>query len=48
VRVQVDPNNAALGRLEELCKNEITMGKSTIADEVDWNVFMRLDDAAVK
>jgi len=45
----VDPGNQALLRLEEIVKgNEITTGLSTIRDEKEWNVFMRLDSEAVK
>ncbi|KIM32041.1 hypothetical protein M408DRAFT_15014 [Serendipita vermifera MAFF 305830] len=44
----VDPSNDALSRLQQLCdSNEITTGKSTIGDEKEWNVFMRLDSEPV-
>ena len=43
-----DPDNSALARLEKLCKeNEVTTGLSTIADEKEWNVFMRLESQPV-
>jgi hydroxyacylglutathione hydrolase len=44
----VDPENKALDRLGELVKNKITTGRSTIGDEKDWNVFMRLETDAIK
>ncbi|KAG8837988.1 Cytoplasmic glyoxalase II [Serendipita sp. 411] len=45
----VEPMNDALSRLEQLCdSNEITTGKSTIGDEKQWNVFMRLDIPAIR
>jgi len=45
----VDPDNEALERLATLCAdNEITQGRSTIADEKEWNVFMRLDSPAIR
>lgn len=43
-----DPDNSALARLEKLCEeNEVTTGRSTIGDEKQWNVFMRLDSQPV-
>ncbi|GHJ87202.1 hypothetical protein NliqN6_3604 [Naganishia liquefaciens] len=46
----VDPDNKDIERLLELEKNSdgCTTGKSTIADELTWNVFMRLDAPAVQ
>jgi hydroxyacylglutathione hydrolase len=45
----VDPSNGALSQLEELCdSNEITAGKSTLRDEREWNIFMRLDSESVQ
>ncbi|PVF92126.1 Metallo-hydrolase/oxidoreductase [Serendipita vermifera] len=45
----VDAENEAVSRLQSLCdSNKITTGKSTIGDEKEWNVFMRLDSEAVK
>ncbi|KAG8812529.1 Cytoplasmic glyoxalase II [Serendipita sp. 399] len=45
----VEPLNEGLSRLEELCdSNEITAGKSTVGDEKQWNVFMRLDNTAIR
>lgn len=39
----IEPNSPGTKRLRELVtNNKITTGKSTIADEKDWNVFMRL------
>lgn len=45
----VDPSNAGIARLGKLAEeNQVTAGLSTIGDEKEWNVFMRLDSAAVK
>ncbi|KAJ3728752.1 Metallo-hydrolase/oxidoreductase [Lentinula raphanica] len=45
----IEPENKALTRLDELLRsNEITTGLTTIGDEKEWNVFMRLGDATVK
>ncbi|KAL7420517.1 Cytoplasmic glyoxalase II [Cryptotrichosporon argae] len=45
----VEPANAALRDLYERAKkDDCTTGKSTIADEKAWNVFMRLDSAEAK
>jgi len=45
----IEPNNTALPRLQALLDaDKIATGKSTIGDEKDWNVFMRLDSSAVK
>ena len=39
----IEPNSTGTKRLRELVtNNKITTGKSTIKDEKDWNVFMRL------
>jgi len=39
----VDPDNKALARLQEIVDSKkITQGYGTIADEKEWNVFMRL------
>jgi hydroxyacylglutathione hydrolase len=44
----VDPDNQAIKRLQKLqSENVITTGKTTIGDEKEWNVFMRLDSPAV-
>lgn len=44
----IDPKNPAMERLQKLTENEITTGRSTIADEKEWNVFMRLGSGAVR
>jgi len=45
----VDPENEAIQRLQRIAKEESsTTGKSTIADEKKWNVFMRLDSDAIQ
>ncbi|OBZ75643.1 putative hydroxyacylglutathione hydrolase C13B11.03c [Grifola frondosa] len=45
----VDPENPALARLEGIVhKNKITTGLTTIADEKQWNPFMRLDSASIQ
>ncbi|KAF9483830.1 Metallo-hydrolase/oxidoreductase [Pholiota conissans] len=44
----IDPTNAAIARLADIAKkNKITTGLTTIGDEKEWNVFMRLDSEAV-
>jgi len=44
----VDPTNPALERLAEITqKNQITTGLTTVGDEKEWNVFMRLESEAV-
>ena len=44
----VDPGNGALPRLQELVdSHKITQGYSTVGDEKEWNVFMRLGTEAV-
>ena len=45
----IDPNNPGLARLSDILqKNKSTAGLTTIGDEKEWNVFMRLNSAAVK
>jgi hydroxyacylglutathione hydrolase len=46
----VEPDNKDIARLQELVQtsNGCTTGKTTIADELKWNVFMRLDSPAVQ
>ncbi|KAI0690035.1 beta-lactamase-like protein [Cytidiella melzeri] len=44
----VEPENVALERLEKLVAEGQTTGKSTIADEKEWNPFMRLDQPAIQ
>ncbi|GLB35122.1 putative hydroxyacylglutathione hydrolase C-terminus [Lyophyllum shimeji] len=45
----IEPNNPALDRLAEIVKhNKITTGLTTMGDEKEWNVFMRLDSDDVK
>ena len=45
----VDPGNAAMQRLEQVIKqNKITSGCTTIGDEKEWNVFMRLETNPVR
>ncbi|KAF8599566.1 hydroxyacylglutathione hydrolase [Ceratobasidium sp. AG-I] len=44
----IDPKNPAMERLKKLTEDEITTGRSTIADEKEWNVFMRLGSGAVR
>ncbi|KAN0075345.1 Beta-lactamase-like protein [Tylopilus felleus] len=45
----VDRTNPGIARLAKLVEeNEIMTGLSTIGDEKEWNVFMRLDSEAVK
>jgi len=45
----VDPDNAGLARLAKIAQdNKITTGLTTIGDEKEWNVFMRLDSEAVR
>jgi hydroxyacylglutathione hydrolase len=44
----IDPSNPGLERLAEITqKNKVTTGLTTIGDEKEWNVFMRLDSEAV-
>lgn len=45
----VEPGNSYFESLKKLVEdNEITVGKSTIADEKKWNVFMRLDNPEIQ
>lgn len=45
----VDPTNPGIARLATLVEgNGMTTGLSTIGDEKEWNIFMRLDSEAVK
>ena len=45
----VDPDNQAIVRLLDLVgKNKITTGLTTIGDEKEWNVFMRLASDPVR
>ncbi|KAG5645901.1 hypothetical protein DXG03_005048 [Asterophora parasitica] len=45
----IDSENAAILRLAGLVKkNKITTGLTTIGDEKEWNVFMRLESEAVR
>ncbi|KAM0752273.1 hydroxyacylglutathione hydrolase [Meredithblackwellia eburnea MCA 4105] len=47
--ISVDPENTAIQKLHDFAnKNEVTTGLFTIADEKDWNVFMRTNSAAVR
>ncbi|KAH9981517.1 Metallo-hydrolase/oxidoreductase [Lactifluus volemus] len=47
--LSVDPGNAALARLAELVRTHaITVGRTTIADEKEWNVFWRLSSDPVR
>jgi hydroxyacylglutathione hydrolase len=44
----IDPANTGLATLEEIVKNNtIRTGITTIGDEKEWNVFMRLGSSAV-
>ncbi|KAJ3574565.1 hypothetical protein NP233_g1677 [Leucocoprinus birnbaumii] len=45
----IEPNSAGIARLSQIVeKNDVTTGKTTIGDEKEWNVFMRLDATAVR
>ncbi|KIK63642.1 hypothetical protein GYMLUDRAFT_40709 [Collybiopsis luxurians FD-317 M1] len=45
----IEPENKAIAKLDELAKtNKITTGLTTIGEEKEWNVFMRLGDATVR
>ena len=45
----IDPTNPGLARLSDIVqKNKITTGLTTIGDEKEWNVFMRLNTEAVQ
>lgn len=43
----IDPENPSLKRLAAQVKAGETVGKTTIGEETEWNVFMRLDSDAV-
>lgn len=44
----IEPGTPGIQRLEKLVnENQQTTGKSTIGDEKEWNVFMRLSQEAV-
>lgn len=46
---RIDPDNARIQALAKFAdENAVTTGRSTIKDELDWNVFMRLDSEAVR
>ncbi|KAJ7632206.1 Metallo-hydrolase/oxidoreductase [Roridomyces roridus] len=46
--LSVDPTSAALARLAEIVRaNKQSTGMTTIGDEKEWNVFMRLRDPVV-
>ena len=45
----IDPENPGIARLSDILRNNTTTtGLTTIGDEKDWNVFMRLDSGAVR
>ncbi|KAJ4488440.1 beta-lactamase-like protein [Lentinula aciculospora] len=45
----IEPENKAFAKLDELAKsNEIITGLTSIGEEKEWNVFMRLDNATVR
>lgn len=45
----VEPNSAGIARLSEIVKNnDVTTGKTTVGDEKDWNVFMRLKSQDIR
>ncbi|KAF8894447.1 Metallo-hydrolase/oxidoreductase [Infundibulicybe gibba] len=45
----VDPDNTAITRLAGIVRdNKITTGLTTVGDEKEWNVFMRLDSDTVR
>jgi len=47
--LSVDPENPALARLGELvATHPVTVGRTTIGDEKDWNVFWRLTSEPVR
>jgi hydroxyacylglutathione hydrolase len=47
--LSVDPENAALARLGELvASHPVTVGRTTIGDEKEWNVFWRLMSEQVR
>jgi len=47
--MSVEPDNPAIARLAKLVQeNKVTTGLTTIGDEKEWNVFMRLDKDTIK
>jgi len=45
----VESDNPAIAKLESLAnENKITTGLSTIGDEKEWNVFMRLGSGSIR
>ncbi|KAL0070636.1 Cytoplasmic glyoxalase II [Marasmius tenuissimus] len=45
----IEPESPGVKRFEELVKNnDITTGLTTIGDEKEWNVFMRLSNSTVR
>ena len=44
----VEPENAAFEKLDRLIAEGETIGKSTIAEEKEWNPFMRLDNPTIQ
>ncbi|EJD05748.1 hydroxyacylglutathione hydrolase [Fomitiporia mediterranea MF3/22] len=44
----VEPNASGVARLQEIVNNnKVTTGKTTIGDEKEWNVFMRLSSSEI-
>jgi hydroxyacylglutathione hydrolase len=45
----IEPDSPGVARLSQLVNdNDVTTGGSTIGDEKDWNVFMRLNSPDVR
>ena len=45
----IEPNSSGIARLSEIVKNNnITTGKTTVGEEKEWNVFMRLNTLTVR
>lgn len=45
----IEPNSSGIARLSEIVKNnDITTGKTTVGEEKEWNVFMRLNAPTVR
>ena len=45
----IEPNSSGMARLAEIVKNnDITTGKTTVGEEKEWNVFMRLNAPTVR
>jgi len=45
----IEPDSPAIAKLENLAKtNQVTTGLTTIGEEKEWNVFMRLDNPTVR